>query len=156
MQPLTILIALPMSLGGAVGAILLFGYSLAVPSLIGLLMLMGIAVKNSILLVDYAVLAERRGLSRRDALIDACSKRARPIIMTSIAMAAGMAPVAFNIGGGSGFRSPMGVAVIGGLLTSTVLSLLVIPAAYTYVSDFENWIRKLRHGEARHASIKEV
>jgi hydrophobe/amphiphile efflux-1 (HAE1) family protein len=156
MQPLTILIALPMSLGGAVGAILLFGYSLAVPSLIGLLMLMGIAVKNSILLVDYAVLAERRGLSRRDALIDACSKRARPIIMTSIAMAAGMAPVAFNIGGGSGFRSPMGVAVIGGLLTSTVLSLLVIPAAYTYVADLENWIRKLRRGETRHPSVKEV
>jgi hydrophobe/amphiphile efflux-1 (HAE1) family protein len=149
MQPLTILIALPMSLGGAVGGLLLFGYSLAVPSLIGLLMLMGIAVKNSILLVDYAVIAEHRGLSRADALIDACSKRARPIIMTSIAMAAGMAPVAFNIGGGSGFRSPMGVAVIGGLLTSTVLSLLVIPAAYTYVSDFENWIRRLRHGAVR-------
>jgi multidrug efflux pump subunit AcrB len=83
MQPLTILIALPMSMGGAVGALLLFGYAMAVPSLIGLLMLMGIAVKNSILLVDYAVLAERRGLSQRDALIDSCSKRARPIIMTS-------------------------------------------------------------------------
>jgi multidrug efflux pump subunit AcrB len=153
MQPLTILIALPMSLGGAVAGLLLFGYSLAVPSLIGLLMLMGIAVKNSILLVDYAVLAERRGLSQTAALLDACSKRARPIIMTSIAMAAGMAPVAFNIGGGSGFRSPMGVAVIGGLLTSTVLSLLVIPAAYTYVADFEAWIRRWRHGEARNPSI---
>jgi hydrophobe/amphiphile efflux-1 (HAE1) family protein len=144
LQPLTILVALPMSLGGAVGALILFGYPLAMPSLIGLLMLMGIAVKNSILLVDYAVLAERRGLSRREALIDACSKRARPIVMTSIAMAAGMAPVALNIGGGSGFRSPMGVAVVGGLITSTVLSLLVIPAAYTYISDFENWLRRLR------------
>ena len=144
LQPLTILVALPMSLGGAVGALIIFGYPLAMPSLIGLLMLMGIAVKNSILLVDYAVIAERRGLSRRDALLDACSKRARPIIMTSIAMAAGMAPVAFNIGGGSGFRSPMGVAVVGGLITSTVLSLLVIPAAYTYISDLENWLRRLR------------
>lgn len=149
LQPLTILIALPLSLGGAVGALILFGYPLAMPSLIGLLMLMGIAVKNSILLVDYAVLAERRGLNRAEALVDACSKRARPIVMTSIAMAAGMAPVAFNIGGGSGFRSPMGVAVIGGLLTSTILSLLVIPAAYTYISDFENWLRRLRRGEAR-------
>jgi multidrug efflux pump subunit AcrB len=154
LQPLTILIALPMSLGGAVGALILFGYPLAMPSLIGLLMLMGIAVKNSILLVDYAVLAERRGLNRAEALIDACSKRARPIIMTSIAMAAGMAPVAFNIGGGSGFRSPMGVAVIGGLLTSTILSLLVIPAAYTYISDFENWLRRLRQPESRRALLK--
>jgi hydrophobe/amphiphile efflux-1 (HAE1) family protein len=156
LQPLTILIALPMSLGGAVGALILFGYPLAVPSLIGLLMLMGIAVKNSILLVDYAVIAEHRGLSRSEALIDACSKRARPIIMTSIAMAAGMAPVAFNIGGGSGFRSPMGVAVIGGLLTSTILSLLVIPAAYTYIADLENWIRKLRHVELRGTSAAEA
>jgi multidrug efflux pump subunit AcrB len=149
LQPLTILVALPMSLGGAVGALLICGYTLSVPSLIGLLMLMGIAVKNSILLVDYAVLAEHRGLNQHDALIDACSKRARPIIMTSIAMAAGMAPVALNIGGGSGFRSPMGVAVIGGLLTSTVLSLLVIPAAYTYVADFENWIRRLKQRGTR-------
>ncbi|HYM35531.1 MAG TPA: efflux RND transporter permease subunit, partial [Steroidobacteraceae bacterium] len=144
LQPFTILVALPMSIGGAVGALLLFGYPLSVPSLIGLLMLMGIAVKNSILLVDYAVIAEKRGLSRADALIDACSKRARPIVMTSIAMAAGMSPVALNLGGGSGFRSPMGVAVVGGLITSTVLSLLVIPAAYTYVADFENWLRKMR------------
>jgi hydrophobe/amphiphile efflux-1 (HAE1) family protein len=159
LQPLTILIALPLSLGGAVGGLLLFGYPLAMPALIGLLMLMGIAVKNSILLVDYAVLAERRGLSRHDALIDACSKRARPIVMTSIAMAAGMAPVALNLGGGGGFRSPMGVAVVGGLLTSTILSLLVIPAAYTYVSDFENWIRKLRgvptHGIPEPARIEQ-
>jgi multidrug efflux pump subunit AcrB len=152
LQPFTILVALPMSLGGAVAGLLLFGYTISMPSLIGLLMLMGIAVKNSILLVDYTVLAERRGLTRREALIDACSKRARPIIMTSIAMGAGMLPVALNIGGGSGFRSPMGVAVIGGLMTSTVLSLLVIPAAYTYVSDFENWLRKLRTKGFRSAS----
>jgi hydrophobe/amphiphile efflux-1 (HAE1) family protein len=152
LQPVTILMALPLSIGGAVGGLILFGYPLAMPALIGLLMLMGIAVKNSILLVDYAVLAEARGLNRREALIDACSKRARPIVMTSIAMAAGMAPVAFNIGGGSGFRSPMGVAVIGGLITSTVLSLLVIPAAYTYISDFENWLRRLRTKGFRSAS----
>jgi multidrug efflux pump subunit AcrB len=152
LQPLTILVALPMSLGGAVAGLLLCGYTISMPSLIGLLMLMGIAVKNSILLVDYTVLAERRGLTRREALIDACSKRARPIVMTSIAMGAGMLPVALNIGGGSGFRSPMGVAVIGGLMTSTVLSLLVIPAAYTYVSDFENWLRRLRTKGFKNAS----
>jgi len=144
LQPITILVALPMSLGGAVGGLLLCGYTVSLPSLIGFLMLMGIAVKNSILLVDYTVLAERRGLTRREALIDACSKRARPIVMTSLAMGAGMLPVALNIGGGSGMRSPMGVAVIGGLITSTFLSLLVIPASYTYVADFETWLRKLR------------
>lgn len=152
LQPITILVALPLSIGGAVGGLILCGYPLAMPALIGLLMLMGIAVKNSILLVDYAVLGERRGLSRHDALIDACSKRARPIVMTSIAMAAGMAPVALNLGGGGGFRSPMGVAVVGGLITSTVLSLLVIPAAYTYISDFENWLRRLRRRDSHRAA----
>ncbi len=145
LQPITILLALPLSIGGAVAALKLGGYGLAVPSYIGILMLMGIAVKNSILLVDYTVLGEERGLSRTDALVDACAKRARPIVMTSIAMGVGMAPTAFDFSGTNAFRAPMGMAVLGGLFTSTILSLLVIPAAYTYVGDFESWFRRLRH-----------
>jgi len=145
LQPITILLALPLSLGGAVAALAIGGYPLAVSSMIGLLMLMGIAVKNSILLVDYTVLGEEQGLTRSDALMDACIKRARPIVMTSIAMAAGMIPTALNLSGNNGFRAPMGMAVLGGLFTSTVLSLLVIPAAYTYIADFESWTRRWRH-----------
>lgn len=145
LQPITIMLALPLAMGGAVLALGLSGYGLIVPTYIGLLLLMGIAVKNSILLVDYAVLGEERGLLREDALIDACAKRARPIIMTSIAMGAGMIPTAFDFSGTNSFRAPMGMAVLGGLITSTILSLLVIPAAYTYVSDFEIWFRRLRH-----------
>ena len=99
------------------------------PSLIGLIMLMGIATKNSILLVEYAILARReQGMTRFEALMDACHKRARPIIMTTLAMGAGMMPIALGLGAADGsFRSPMAVAVIGGLITSTFLSLLVIP-----------------------------
>jgi multidrug efflux pump subunit AcrB len=145
LQPITILLALPLSLGGAVAALAIGGYPLAVSSMIGLLMLMGIAVKNSILLVDYTVLGEEQGLDRNEALMDACIKRARPIVMTSIAMAAGMIPTALNLSGNSGFRAPMGMAVLGGLFTSTILSLLVIPAAYTYIADFESWTRRWRH-----------
>jgi multidrug efflux pump subunit AcrB len=145
LQPITILLALPLSLGGAVAALAIGGYPLALPSMIGLLMLMGIAVKNSILLVDYAVLGEEQGLQRIDALLDACTKRARPIVMTSIAMGAGMLPSALNLSGNNGFRAPMGMAVLGGLITSTILSLLVIPAAYTYIADFESWTKRWRH-----------
>lgn len=145
LQPITILLALPLAMGGAVMALYLGGYGLQVPSYIGLLLLMGIAVKNSILLVDYTVLGEERGLNRSDALIDACAKRARPIIMTSIAMGVGMVPTAFDFSGTNSFRAPMGMAVLGGLITSTILSLLVIPAAYTYIGDFEAWFRRVRH-----------
>lgn len=151
-QPITILMALPLSIGGAVAALSIGGYPLALASFIGLLMLMGIAVKNSILLVDYAILGEERGLSRNEALIDACAKRARPIIMTSIAMGAGMLPSALNLEGNSGFRAPMGMAVLGGLFTSTILSLMVIPAAYTYMSDFESWIRRRWHKVNKHGA----
>ena len=107
-------------------------------------MLMGIATKNSILLVEYAIVARRDlHMSRLDAILDACHKRARPIIMTTIAMTAGMLPVALALGASDGsFRSPMAVSVIGGLLTSTLLSLLVIPVAYTLIDDVQQWIRK--------------
>jgi Cu/Ag efflux pump CusA len=108
------------------------------PTMIGLIMLMGIVTKNSILLVDYAILARKAGMNRFDALVDACHKRSRPIIMTTIAMGAGMMPLALGFSGDPSFRSPMAIAVIGGLITSTLLSLLVVPAVFTYVDDFKH------------------
>ena len=139
-QPVTILTAVPLCAGGAFGALLVTRNMLSLPALIGLLMLIGIATKNSILLVDYAVIAEEEhGLSRHDALVDACRKRARPVIMTTLAMSAGMAPVALGLSAESSFRAPMAIAVIGGLVTSTVLSLIVVPAAYTVMDDLRRW-----------------
>ena len=155
LHPVTILAALPLSLGGAFVGLLIADKSFSMPSLIGLIMLMGVATKNSILLVEYAIEA-RNGrpatesqpavppMSRLDALLDACHKRARPIVMTTIAMGAGMIPIAFEWGSSDGsFRSPMAVAVIGGLITSTVLSLLVIPAVFTFVDDGEHFLGRI-------------
>ena len=143
-QPLTILAALVLSIPGAFLALFLTGTALSMPSMIGLIMLMGIATKNSILLIDYVVLARREhGLNRWDALLDACSKRARPIIMTTVAMGAGMLPIAIGLGTDPSFRAPMAIVVIGGLITSTFLSLLVIPVAYTYVDDTIERVRRL-------------
>ncbi len=146
LHPVTILTALPLSLGGAFVGLLLADKSFSMPSLIGLIMLMGVATKNSILLVEYAILARREhGLSRGAALLDACHKRARPIVMTTLAMAAGMTPIAIGFGAAdTSFRAPMAIAVIGGLMTSTVLSLLVIPAVFTYVDDVGQWFGRLR------------
>jgi multidrug efflux pump subunit AcrB len=143
LQPVTILAALPLSLGGAFVGLLMAGKSFSMPSLIGLIMLMGIATKNSILLVEYAIMARNeKGMSRLDAVVDACHKRARPIIMTTIAMAAGMLPIAIGTGDAdTSFRSPMAIAVIGGLMTSTFLSLLVIPVVYTLMDDFEHGMK---------------
>ncbi|GJD93606.1 efflux RND transporter permease subunit [Methylobacterium iners] len=135
LQPITIMTALPLSLSGAFGALLLTGMALDVLSLIGLLMLMGIVTKNSILLVEYAVEEIRAGVGRRDALLDAGVKRARPIVMTTVAMVAGMMVPALGFGAGSELRAPMAVVVIGGLLTSTVLSLLFVPVAFTFMDD---------------------
>jgi multidrug efflux pump subunit AcrB len=143
LQPLTILAALPLSIGGAFVLLLVTGKSFSMPSLIGLLMLMGIVTKNSILLVEYAIVARREGMSRFDALVDACHKRARPIVMTTIAMGAGMLPIALGFAGDPSFRAPMAIAVIGGLVTSTLLSLLVVPAVFTYVDDVERFGRRL-------------
>ncbi|WP_334184620.1 efflux RND transporter permease subunit [Novosphingobium sp.] len=150
LQPATILSALPLSLGGALFALLIFNMSFSMSAVIGLLMLMGIVTKNSILLVEYAIMARRdRGLSRYEALIDACHKRARPILMTTIAMGAGMLPTALGFGADPSFRQPMSVVVIGGLITSTALSLLVVPVIFTYVDDFEHWLRR-KAGEVFH------
>ena len=145
LHPVTILAALPLSLGGAFVALLMTGKSFSMPSLIGLIMLMGVATKNSILLVEYAIEARRRqGLSRTEAILDACRKRARPIVMTTIVMGAGMLFIAAGWGASDpSFRSPMAVAVIGGLITSTFLSLLVIPAVFTVVDDVSLGLRRL-------------
>jgi len=145
LQPLTILTAVPLCAGGAFGALLITQNALSLPALIGLLMLIGIATKNSILLVDYAVIAEDENhLSQHDAVVDACRKRVQPVLMTSIAMGAGMLPIALGFSGDSSFRAPMAVVVIGGLITSTLLSLIVIPAAYTLMDDLGDWFNKRR------------
>jgi len=143
LQPFTILMALPLSIGGAFVGLVITNSSLSMPSMIGFIMLMGIATKNSILLVDYALIAQRRGLARFEAIIDACRKRARPIIMTTIAMGAGMLPLVFGWGDADPtFRRPMAAAVLGGLVTSTLLSLVVIPVVYTLMDDLSEWFAK--------------
>jgi HAE1 family hydrophobic/amphiphilic exporter-1 len=139
-KPVTILAALPLSLAGAFLGLLVGGSELGLPALIGLLMLMGLAAKNSILLVEFAIEAERAGATQREALIEACRERARPIVMTTFAMAAGMLPTAIGIGEGSEFRTPMAIAVIGGLISSTILSLVLVPVVYEFVDDIEMWL----------------
>ena len=157
LHPLTILVALPLSLGGAFVALLAANQSFSMPSLIGLVMLMGIATKNSILLVEYAIVAQRdQGLGRLDALIGACHKRVRPIVMTSIAMGAGMLPIAASWGAADpSFRSPMAISVIGGLITSTLLSLLVIPVVYDLLEDVRlNLARWWLYAHSKYRSSK--
>jgi len=142
-QPVTILAALVLSVPGAFLALFVTGTAVSMPSMIGLIMLMGIATKNSILLIDYVILARRdHGLDRWHALLDACRKRARPIIMTTVAMGAGMLPIAVGLGADPSFRAPMAIVVIGGLITSTFLSLLVIPVAFTFVDDAIGWLKR--------------
>ena len=143
-QPITILSAVPLCAGGAFGALLLAGLDLSMPALIGLISLIGIATKNSILLIDYAVMAQRdHGLPLHEALIDACRKRARPVIMTSVAMIAGMTPIALGFGADAAFRKPLAVSIIGGLASSTLLSLLVVPAAYAAMASVTARFRRL-------------
>jgi HAE1 family hydrophobic/amphiphilic exporter-1 len=139
-KPAIILSALPLCLGGAFAALMLTNLSLSLPSMIGLLMLLGIAAKNSILLVEFAIEDERAGQDRTTALMNACRERARPIIMTTVAMAAGMLPTALGIGEGASFRQPMAVAVIGGLISSTALSLVLVPVVYEIVDNLEKWL----------------
>jgi len=146
-QPVTILVALVLSVPGAFFALFITHTALSMPSMIGLIMLMGIATKNSILLVDYVIIARRdHGLDRMAAVLDACHKRARPIVMTTIAMGAGMLPIAMGIGVDPSFRAPMAIVVIGGLITSTFLSLLVVPIVFTYVDDLVQRLRPRRRG----------
>lgn len=138
-QPVTILSALPLSIGGAVLALVVTHSPFSLSTVLGILMLMGIVAKNSILLVEFAIEEMRAGKDRVTALLEAGHKRARPIVMTSVAMIAGMLPVALGVGGGESFQSQMAVAVIGGLVTSTALTLVMVPAAFTWIDDFERW-----------------
>jgi multidrug efflux pump subunit AcrB len=140
LQPITILSALPLSIGGAVVALAITGNSLSLSVMIGFLMLMGIVAKNSILLVDFAIEEMRAGKDRLTAILEAGHKRARPIVMTTVAMVAGMLPVALGLGGDKEFRAPMAIAVIGGLITSTALTLVIVPAAFTLIDDIERWL----------------
>jgi multidrug efflux pump subunit AcrB len=139
-QPLTILSALPLSLGGAMLALLITNLPLSLPVIIGVLMLMGIVAKNSILLVDFAIVEMRAGKPRLEAILQAGHKRAQPIVMTTVAMVAGMLPIALGWGGDSAFRAPMAIAVIGGLITSTLLTLVIVPAVFTLFDDLERRI----------------
>ena len=135
LQPVTILFSLPLSIGGAIAALLLTGHQLTIPVWIGVLMLMGIVTKNAIMLVEFSIESIHRGMDRDAAVVDAGQKRARPIIMTTIAMVAGMVPSALSFGAGGEIRSPMALAVIGGLIFSTVLSLIFVPAMFAMMDD---------------------
>ncbi|MDX2102981.1 MAG: efflux RND transporter permease subunit [Alphaproteobacteria bacterium] len=140
LQPLTIMLALPLSIGGAVLALLITQNALSLPAMIGILMLLGIVGKNSILLVEMAIETRSRGVERNAAMLEAGRTRARPIVMTTIAMVAGMVPLLIGLHGDTAFRAPMAVTVIGGLIASTLLSLVFVPVAYTLVDDFEHWL----------------
>lgn len=142
LQPFTILFSLPLALGGVAAALILTNSAVSMPVLIGFFMLMGIVTKNAILLIDFAIDMRRQGMDRFNAVIEAGHKRARPIIMTSIAMAAGMLPSAMGVGEGGAFRAPMATAVIGGIIVSTALSLIVVPAFYLVVDDLSTLIFK--------------
>lgn len=139
-HPITILLSLPLSIGGVIMALYINNQSISMPVVIGILMLIGIVTKNAIMLVDFAIERIHAGMSRADALIDAGRKRARPIVMTTIAMVAGMVPSALGLGDGGEFRSPMAVGVIGGLIVSTVLSLIFVPAIFTLMDDVGRFV----------------
>lgn len=143
LQPITILVSLPLSVGGAFVALLITGNSVSLPVVIGFLMLMGIVTKNAILLVDFAIVSMAEGHDRFSALIEAGHKRAQPIVMTTIAMAAGMVPSALGLGEGGSFRAPMAIAVIGGLIASTMLSLVFVPAVFTVMDDLDHMLGRI-------------
>ena len=145
-QPFTILFSLPLAIGGVAVALLVTGSPISMPVLIGFLMLMGIVSKNAILLIDFAVEMRAQGMTRLQAVVEAGHKRARPIVMTSIAMSAGMLPSALGVGEGGSFRAPMATAVIGGIIVSTVLSLVVVPAFYLIMDDLSWLLGKLFGG----------
>ncbi len=147
-HPFTIMFSLPVSLIGAMGLLLVTGERIQIFSLIGVIMLMGLVTKNAILLVDYTITLRHRGLSREEALMKAGPVRLRPIVMTTAAMVFGMLPTALKLGEGAESRAPMAIAVIGGLITSTLLTLVVIPVVYTIVDDIEGYVK--RNGYREH------
>ena len=143
LQPITILFSLPLSIGGTIVALAVTGNAISLPVVIGILMLMGIVTKNAIMIVDFAVEEMRAGVPRLEAIVDAGRKRARPIVMTTIAMVGGMLPAALALGSGGEFRAPMAIAVIGGLISSTVLSLVFVPAVFVLMDDIGRLIWRL-------------
>jgi len=151
-QPFAIMLSLPLSLVGVAGMLFLAKDTLNIMSLIGLILLMGLVTKNAILLIDFTNVQRREGVARGDAILEAVRVRLRPILMTTLAMIFGMLPLAFEIGSGAEARAPMARAVIGGLITSTILTLLVVPVVYTYLDDLGSWFSRLWHrGTPHHA-----
>jgi HAE1 family hydrophobic/amphiphilic exporter-1 len=150
LEPFSILLSLPLSLIGVMLALYFTGFPLEIMSMIGVVLLVGIVAKNAILLIDFAKWSEEAGMERREALIQAGRVRLRPILMTTFALVAGMVPVAMGSGEGGDFRAPLGIAVIGGVITSTLLTLLVIPTVYESLADTRDWIIARFRGEKRH------
>ena len=142
LQPLALMTSLPLTLIGVVLALMMFGSSLSMFSIIGVVMLMGLVTKNAILLVDFAIRSREAGMQRTEALLMAAKVRLRPILMTTLAMVFGMVPLAFALTEGSEQRAPMGQAVIGGVITSSLLTLVVVPVVYCYMDDLAQWMRK--------------
>src|SRR6185369_14978531 len=140
LQPMALMTSLPLTLIGVVLALLMFGSTLSIFSVIGIVMLMGLVTKNAILLVDFAIRMREQGMARSEALLHAARVRLRPILMTTLAMIFGMVPLAFALTEGSEQRSPMGQAVIGGVITSSLLTLVVVPVVYCYLDDLANWL----------------
>ena len=147
LQPLALMTALPLTLIGVVLALLVFGSTLSMFSVIGVVMLMGLVTKNAILLVDFAIRMREQGMARTEALLLAARVRLRPILMTTLAMIFGMVPLAFAISEGSEQRAPMGQAVIGGVITSSLLTLVVVPVVYCYLDDLADWLLRLLRGK---------
>jgi HAE1 family hydrophobic/amphiphilic exporter-1 len=143
LQPLALMTALPLTLIGVVLALMIFNSTLSMFSVIGVVMLMGLVTKNAILLVDFAIRARADGMSRNAALLMAAKVRLRPILMTTLAMIFGMVPLAFALSEGSEMRAPMGQAVIGGVITSSLLTLVVVPVVYCYMDELAQWAGKL-------------
>ncbi|MBD2777044.1 efflux RND transporter permease subunit [Iningainema tapete] len=158
LHPLSIMAALPFCLGGALVALMVAQKALGIYALIGIVLLMGIVTKNSILLVDHAIIGLEEGKSQRDALLEAGVSRLRPIMMTSLATIAGIIPLALGIGAGAEVRQPMGVAILGGFTTSTLLTLVVVPVIFSFFDNLQNWILKLFRpdGDKRHKVVEEV
>nr|WP_230839748.1 efflux RND transporter permease subunit [Gloeobacter morelensis] len=153
LHPLTIMMSLPLSLGGALVGLLVFQKSLGLYTLIGIVMLMGLVCKNAILLVEYCLVAMQAGQPRTAAILQSGEARMRPILMTTVAMIAGMLPIALGIGAGSEARSPMAVAVVGGLLTSTALTLVVVPVVFTFIDDLQSWFWRLAQPRTKIAPV---
>ncbi len=142
LHPFTIMMSLPLALGGALMALVIAHQSLGFYALIGIVMLMGLVTKNSILLVEYCLMSMKEGKPRYQAIVEAGEARMRPILMTTIAMIAGMLPIALGIGAGSEARAPMAICVVGGLITSTLLTLIIVPVVFTYVDDLQKWVER--------------